>query len=570
MKSLCTNFPATTTARRSSAPLFHAFVCATLLSVLLLVGLRHAAAAPTLQQPYTVSVDVTSRSWIEATVDGEQSYYGIMEAGRQESWTGEQITILIGNAGGVEVTVDGQRLGRLGAPGQVITLRWPEDTGRFPVQGSATPQPSPTPSPTATQLQTSTPSPTLTPSPTSTATRQATATETVAATSTVTVTPSVIESPSATVTASVTATVEITGSVEITRQAATYIVQPGDTLGQIAIAYNIDVETLQAANDLPDPNVISVGWTLLIPASDGTLPAGVTSSTAPPIQARGTITERMTLFAQQMSPDSPFYNQTWLTYYGRPNVPVMGILGEFDVDELALRLEEQVKAYDLANGPELTVKPAFHLVYGMATKAPGDGSYLGFLDDETVMTYISKAKELDYAVILDVQIGALTPAQSISPALAYLAHENVHLAIDPEFAMVRPGQQWPGDPIGFVTAESVNETQAVIQQYMEENGIVGPRVLLVHQFQDNMIINKEQLDPTYPGVALTLSVDGWGGPWGKIGKYNILVNEDSPFVAFKLFYRWDEPLLSEAQSLGVEAYPNLGYMEITPNLIIYQ
>ena len=363
---------------------------------------------------------------------------------------------------------------------------------------------------------------------------------------------------------------EITGSVEITRQAATYIVQPGDTLGQIAIAYNIDVETLQAANDLPDPNVISVGWTLLIPASDGTLPAGVTSSTAPPIQARGTITERMTLFAQQMSPDSPFYNQTWLTYYGRPNVPVMGILGEFDVDELALRLEEQVKAYDLANGPELTVKPAFHLVYGMATKAPGDGSYLGFLDDETVMTYISKAKELDYAVILDVQIGALTPAQSISPALAYLAHENVHLAIDPEFAMVRPGQQWPGDPIGFVTAESVNETQAVIQQYMEENGIVGPRVLLVHQFQDNMIINKEQLDPTYPGVALTLSVDGWGGPWGKIGKYNILVNEDSPFVAFKLFYRWDEPLLSEAQSLGVEAYPNLGYMEITPNLIIYQ
>jgi hypothetical protein len=186
------------------------------------------------------------------------------------------------------------------------------------------------------------------------------------------------------------------------------------------------------------------------------------------------------------------------------------------------------------------------------------------------MTYISKALELDYAVILDVQIGALTPAQSITPALRYLSYGNVHPAIDPEFAMIRPGQAVPGNPIGFVTAEQVDETQAVIQEYMEENDIPGPVILLVHQFQDSMIQNKDQIDSSYDRVALTLSVDGWGGPWGKISKYNSLVNEETPYISFKLFYRWDEPLLNERQALGEDPYPNIGYMEITPNMIIYQ
>lgn len=359
----------------------------------------------------------------------------------------------------------------------------------------------------------------------------------------------------------------------------THLVQPGDTLGQIAIRYEVDVEALQAANSLANPNMLGIGWTLIIPNEDGSVPdgarpvlaaPGAPTAEGAPIQARGTITERMTINARQMSENSPYYGKTWLTYYGRPNVPIMGILGEFDVDELAVRLQAQADAYDEANGPYLDVQPAFHLVYGMATRAPGDGSYLGFMTDEAVMTYISKALELDYGVILDVQIGALTPAQSITPALRFLSYGNVHLAIDPEFAMIRPGQAVPGNPIGFVTADQVNETQAVIQQYMEENDIPGPVILLVHQFQDSMIQNKDQIDSNYDRVALTLSVDGWGGPWGKISKYNSLVNEETPYISFKLFYRWDEPLLNERQALGEDPYPNIGYMEITPNMIIYQ
>jgi len=54
-----------------------------------------------------------------------------------------------------------------------------------------------------------------------------------------------------------------------------YIVQAGDTLGNIAMQYDISVETLMEANQISDPNVLDVGVVLNIPAPDpiGNAPA---------------------------------------------------------------------------------------------------------------------------------------------------------------------------------------------------------------------------------------------------------------------------------------------------------
>lgn len=288
--------------------------------------------------------------------------------------------------------------------------------------------------------------------------------------------------------------------------------------------------------------------------------------------SRGIITERMTLIAQAAEIDSPYHGTTWLTYYGRPDIPVMGILGEHDIEGIIEVLQEKAKEYEAANSELLSVTPAIHLVYGMATKASGDdGSHLAYLAHETVMDYITKAAEADVSVILDVQIGALSPTDSISPALKYLEYEHVHLAIDPEFAMVHPGQYWPGDPIGFLTGEQVNEVQSQIQRYLRSNRIKGKRVLLVHQFQSNMILKPEVIDSAFDQVAITISVDGWGGPWAKITKYNSFITPESPYAAFKLFYGWDEPLLTPAQALGEEYVPDTDLIiDVTPNMIIYQ
>ncbi len=363
------------------------------------------------------------------------------------------------------------------------------------------------------------------------------------------------------------------------RAPSLYTVQPDDTLFLIAQAFGTDVDALLTANQISDVNLIYAGTTLIIPGGDGSMPvrpiAGqllALDGAPPPIAIpRGSVTERLTLAAQQQPTDAPFHQQTWLTYYGRPAVPVMGILGEYEIDELVPLLRAEAAAYDEANGDELAVLPAFHLVYGMATKAPNpDGSHLIFLEDATVERYIERANAEGFAVILDIQIGALSPAEALAQGLPWLDYANVHLALDPEFAMAHAGQLWPGDPIGYVTAAEINAAQALMQQYLAEHDLPGQRVLLVHQFLDTMIENKAELVWTHDRLALTISADGWGGPWGKISKYNLFMDPQTRFTAFKLFYRWDEPLMTPREALGVDGFGEQGYIEVTPNLIMYQ
>lgn len=59
-----------------------------------------------------------------------------------------------------------------------------------------------------------------------------------------------------------------------------YTVQSGDTLGSIAEQFDVSVEDLMAANGLTDPDVLSVGQTLVIPVG-GFAPATATAAALP-------------------------------------------------------------------------------------------------------------------------------------------------------------------------------------------------------------------------------------------------------------------------------------------------
>jgi LysM repeat protein len=48
-----------------------------------------------------------------------------------------------------------------------------------------------------------------------------------------------------------------------------YVVQPEDTLSSIAARFNVTLNELMAANNISDPNVLSVGQELVIPGLDG-------------------------------------------------------------------------------------------------------------------------------------------------------------------------------------------------------------------------------------------------------------------------------------------------------------
>lgn len=361
-----------------------------------------------------------------------------------------------------------------------------------------------------------------------------------------------------------------------------YVVQPWDTLLKISLETGISIDSIAKINNLEDINRLEIGQVLIIPNPDGTappLPASVPGiQPSVPISiveyiTRTEIVSRMTALAQSAGVTSPYYKTTWVAFYGRPNTPVMGIVGEEPIDRLTDILKDRARQIDALNGPGLRTRAAFHLVHGMATIAEGEnGSHLAYLPDETVMAYIQQGLRYQVAVILDVQMGSLSVTEALSPVMKYLRYPNVHLALDPEFAMTQPGQETPGNPIGYITGSQINEAQEYIENYLTENNIRGRRILIVHQFFDSMIPNKDVIDWSNPKVELTIVADGFGPPGPKIVKYNDFFPADTPvsFTGLKLFNRWDEPLITDAQALGEERYTQRTFIDVTPNILIWQ
>jgi cytoskeleton protein RodZ len=102
-------------------------------------------------------------SWIQVTVDGVREFQGELEADTYRSWYGEErIELRIGNAGAVLVTVNGQSLGALGEPDEVIDRVF-EKVGEGVTEATITPTPTtdetpepttaPTTAPTATPVE---------------------------------------------------------------------------------------------------------------------------------------------------------------------------------------------------------------------------------------------------------------------------------------------------------------------------------------------------------------------------------------------------------------------------------
>ncbi len=81
----------------------------------------HAAVVPKVAKPaQTLVVSVTATSWLLVKVDGAQVVEGTYPAGTIKRFHGKSAIIRAGNAGGVDLTVNGKHLGPLGALGSVV------------------------------------------------------------------------------------------------------------------------------------------------------------------------------------------------------------------------------------------------------------------------------------------------------------------------------------------------------------------------------------------------------------------------------------------------------------------
>lgn len=68
----------------------------------------------------TLALVLSAPSWLRVTVDGSVSMEGTYPAGTSKTFHGKKALVRIGNAGGVEVFVDGKDRGKLGASGDVV------------------------------------------------------------------------------------------------------------------------------------------------------------------------------------------------------------------------------------------------------------------------------------------------------------------------------------------------------------------------------------------------------------------------------------------------------------------
>ncbi len=246
-------------------------------------------------------------------------------------------------------------------------------------------------------------------------------------------------------------------------------------------------------------------------------------------------------------------NTDVLAYYGHPLSKNMGILGTLSIEELDAELSVLAEEYDKLNANR-NVQKAFYLIYGTVWPK-GD---IGILNETVLVRYIEYALEHDILVFIDHQIGRFDPIDSLKTILPYLRYPNVHLALDPEWRTDKPMEE-----IGSVTAAELNEAQRMMESYIIENQIPGERLLVIHQFNNIMIRNRNQIKTDFERVRLVHCADGFGSPSMKLQSYRAnAAAENIPVKGYKLFYNsgregagYDNPLMTPADVLNLEPRP---------------
>ena len=248
-----------------------------------------------------------------------------------------------------------------------------------------------------------------------------------------------------------------------------------------------------------------------------------------------------------------------VAFYGHPGVRSMGVLGHGTPADVAAEIAAWTERYDRLNGPRGAVG-AFHLITGVAQANPtSDGTWLYRLPHDRIAPWVEAARRHGMLLFIDNQIGWSDPLAEVKLLEPFLREPFVHMALDPEFATQPLGVR-PGRAIGGITGGQVDEVLRYLSELVESERL-PTKILMVHQFVERMLHDRDAIGK-YPGVELSIDMDGIGSPGAKLYGYELFaITEPSQRPAFKLFFTQDNPLISPE---GVLA------MDPVPDVIIYQ
>jgi hypothetical protein len=256
-------------------------------------------------------------------------------------------------------------------------------------------------------------------------------------------------------------------------------------------------------------------------------------------------------------PGSILSDRRIVAYYGNPRSKGMGVLGQYPKEEMLRRLKEEVDRWEKAD-PTRIVQPALHLIAVVAQGEPGKaGKYRLVMPDNVITDVYSWAKEANAIMFIDIQTG-LDDIRTLLPRFEWiLKNPDVHLAIDPEFNLIKSGKR-PGSKVGTYDAAEINFVSSFLQKIVSQHNL-PPKILIIHRFTQNMVTNAKQIK-YYPEVGIVMNMDGWGAPWLKRDTYrDYIVREPVQFTGFKLFYHNDtkkgDPLLTPQEILRLTPTP---------------
>jgi len=246
--------------------------------------------------------------------------------------------------------------------------------------------------------------------------------------------------------------------------------------------------------------------------------------------------------------------------YGIPGSGSLGLLGEQDLPASIQRAQQYADEYRPL--VDTTVVPTFEIIATVASSSAGaDGDYSAEQDVETLRPWVEGAGAAGMYVVLDLQPGRsdfLSQAKQYQPLLEL---PYVGLALDPEWRL-EPGGL-PLQKIGQVGIDEVNQVVTWLADLTRDNAL-PQKLLVLHQFQVRMVIDRERLDVSRDELAFMVHVDGQGGQPAKQGTWQVLHKDAQEQLTWgwKNFIDEDLPMLTPEQTVE-QVLP-------TPELVTYQ
>ncbi len=244
-----------------------------------------------------------------------------------------------------------------------------------------------------------------------------------------------------------------------------------------------------------------------------------------------------------------------VAFYGNPLSKRMGILGEFEPDEMLAKLDAEVAEWNKLD-PAHPVQPALHLIAVVAQGAPGrDGKYRLRMDSTVIEKVYGWAKRKNAVLFVDVQVGHSTLQSELPWLERFLMRPDVHLGIDPEFSM-KDTPLAPGKKIGTYDASDINYAIKFLAGVVDKYKL-PPKVLVVHRFTRKGVTNASniKLDSR---VQVVMDMDGFGPPWLKRDSfYSYIKQEPVEFAGWKQFskLRNDNPPTMRSEILRLWPAP---------------